>query len=312
MLPNDLLDPDDVPYLVDKRLEQAHEHIWNMFIRTINVVGLTLTILSGLLDPSQVNISDSLYFIYLGSAIVSTILHISPVGYKKKLMVIVALTYIVGTCSLLGYGGTGVPRLLYFVGVLIITNGVGHKWGVLAIMVTAGTFFAIITWRDQIPLPFLTPLPTQLDPKFNDSYVFIYIFFCSGTVALITMMNEAIKKAFHNQLKLTVEVEKKSRQLEVALEREQEINQIRSNLINVVSHEFRTPLTVISLSSKMLKRKGSKGELTPADSKKYHGQIDENLRRLADLIDIVVANKPDTDNELNRLIEEVKEDSWVA
>jgi PAS domain S-box-containing protein len=71
-----------------------------------------------------------------------------------------------------------------------------------------------------------------------------------------------------------------------ALEREQELNEIRARFISMVSHEFRTPITAIQASAALLKRLGDK--LAPEKQERHHANIDASLKRMNRLLDDVL------------------------
>ncbi len=52
----------------------------------------------------------------------------------------------------------------------------------------------------------------------------------------------------------TIEVQEKARQLEIALEKEKELNIMQRQFVAMASHEFRTPLTIIDNAAQLLKR----------------------------------------------------------
>ena len=71
-----------------------------------------------------------------------------------------------------------------------------------------------------------------------------------------------------------------------ALEREKELNQLKSNFVSMVSHEFRTPLEVILSSNNILDRYFDR--LTPEKRAAQLRAIRKNVRRMNDLLDDVL------------------------
>lgn len=71
-----------------------------------------------------------------------------------------------------------------------------------------------------------------------------------------------------------------------ALEREQELNEIRSRFISMVSHEFRTPMTAIQASSALLHRFSER--LPPDKQERHHENISASLKRMNRLLDDVL------------------------
>ena len=72
----------------------------------------------------------------------------------------------------------------------------------------------------------------------------------------------------------------------IALEREQELNKLKANFVTVVSHEFRTPMTVIYSSSEILQASGD--GMAEEKRQKMHFQIQRSVRRMTELLDEVV------------------------
>jgi PAS domain S-box-containing protein len=68
-----------------------------------------------------------------------------------------------------------------------------------------------------------------------------------------------------------------------ALEREKELNQLKSDLVTVISHEFRTPLSTISLSSELIQ---AYGQNWPDDKRTiYFGRIKDAVRQMTHLLE---------------------------
>ncbi len=72
----------------------------------------------------------------------------------------------------------------------------------------------------------------------------------------------------------------------IALQREQELNKLKANFVTVVSHEFRTPMTVIYSSSEILQASAPK--MIEEKRNKLHFQIQRSVRRMTELLDEVV------------------------
>ncbi len=79
-----------------------------------------------------------------------------------------------------------------------------------------------------------------------------------------------------------------------ALEKERELNQLKSGFVSMVSHEFRTPMTTIQMAAGILQRYS--GNLTNDKKDKYFNQIDTAISSMIQLIDeILFLGKTDAD-----------------
>lgn len=81
----------------------------------------------------------------------------------------------------------------------------------------------------------------------------------------------------------TAEIAAKARQLERALRKEREYSELQKKFVALVSHEFRTPLTIIDGAAQRLLR--HKGSMTPDKLKERSEKIRSSVRRMIDLID---------------------------
>lgn len=117
---------------------------------------------------------------------------------------------------------------------------------------------------------------------------------CLATATDITAQKlvEDELRSFNENLEK--KVKERTLELNNALEREKELNELKSNFISIVSHEFRTPLTSISSSAEIIER--------------YHSRIDEeklleHLHRIQDnvkemtnmLTDVIFIGKTEAD-----------------
>ena len=82
------------------------------------------------------------------------------------------------------------------------------------------------------------------------------------------------------------ERERTARELQEALTSEKELNRLKSSFVATVSHEFRTPLAVILLSSDLLERHYER--LEPAQRREQLGTIAGAVRRMSALMEQVL------------------------
>ncbi len=84
------------------------------------------------------------------------------------------------------------------------------------------------------------------------------------------------------------EFEKASEELEAALKNEQEASALQKQFVNMVSHEFRTPLTIIDGHAQILHRKA--GEIIPDDIRKRARTIRSAVSRLVSMMEGVLSS----------------------
>ena len=97
------------------------------------------------------------------------------------------------------------------------------------------------------------------------------------SIALIAVIKDITER------KQTEQLREEHAQLELQLEKEKELVQFRSQLISIIAHEFRTPLTIILTSSTLLVDYEDK--LTPEKRRKRIRNIVEQAERLGKMLD---------------------------
>jgi len=103
------------------------------------------------------------------------------------------------------------------------------------------------------------------------------------TIELIEIFGNHAVVAIENA-RLYTQLEKHSRELEIAGQRMQEMNALRSNFVSTVSHELRTPLTAIRAYVDTVLG-SSESEMNHGQVQRFMGIISEETERLTRLIE---------------------------
>jgi predicted ATPase/signal transduction histidine kinase/tRNA A-37 threonylcarbamoyl transferase component Bud32 len=108
------------------------------------------------------------------------------------------------------------------------------------------------------------------------------------TQAAISLENAKL----YQDLQQSKAIERAARQMSKALDKEKELNELKSRFISITSHEFRTPLATIMGSNELLERYGSKWE---EDKKQIHyDRITSAVKRMNRLLeDVLLLGKND-------------------
>lgn len=84
----------------------------------------------------------------------------------------------------------------------------------------------------------------------------------------------------------TVELSASEENLRVALDAERQINLLKTSFVGMVSHEFRTPLGIISTATQLLSRYD--GKLTPVQRSQYTGSIMGAVKRMTGMMEHIL------------------------
>ncbi len=98
----------------------------------------------------------------------------------------------------------------------------------------------------------------------------------TGRKAILVVAHNVTKR-----IRMEAELREKE-QLHLALEKENELRQIRSSFISSVSHEFRTPLTVISTAIALLERYYER--MNPEKRHEHFRTIEREISRLLEMV----------------------------
>lgn len=135
----------------------------------------------------------------------------------------------------------------------------------------------------QIPIIFMTAVTGTTDKVKG---------FELGAVDYITkpIQPKEVLARIHTHLKiqsLQAELSQKNRELRRALEQEQELNRLKSQFVSMVSHEFKTPLTTITLSCNLLQRYGER--MNEENRQEELGVIERTVDYMHELLENVLS-----------------------
>ncbi len=152
------------------------------------------------------------------------------------------------------------------------------------------------------------PVEISLSPYSNSEGKFVIAFIID-----ITFRKQAEKKLKNHSLELEkqvenrtlilreaiIELEKTKKGLNDALEKEKELNELKSRFVSMASHEFRTPLATIMSSLSLVKQYGEKDEKEKQN--KHINRIKSSINNLTDILnDFLSVSKPEQGKVENR------------
>ena len=137
-----------------------------------------------------------------------------------------------------------------------------------------------------------------------------------GKVTGVIMVGQDITKMVDYREELEQKIEERTKELKTALEKEKELNELKSRFVSMASHEFRTPLSAIGFAASFLKKYGDRIDKEATNKKldKINIQINYLTSMLDDILTIGKADakskfKPKTlkfSDFIKSLLEEVK------
>lgn len=109
-------------------------------------------------------------------------------------------------------------------------------------------------------------------------------------------VNESITQLREANEQLRNEIAQRQRlenELRLALQKERELNELKSRIVATISHEYRTPLTTILSSTELLQQYDSR--LTPERKQKHFQRIQESVNHLTKLVnDMIFIDQAET------------------
>jgi PAS domain S-box-containing protein len=88
-------------------------------------------------------------------------------------------------------------------------------------------------------------------------------------------------------LERTLELQASEKSLRAALAQEKELNELKTRFVSMVSHDFRTPLTIIQSNTNLLQ--ASQSTLDEGKKARYYSRIYSQIQRMVELLDDVIS-----------------------
>lgn len=292
------------------RLAQGRDRILTIMLRLTSLLGVfgIVSVIEQIFDRDQYG----LLAIYLvGIILIGIISYLRQINYTIRTVFFLSLVFLMGIVDLSHFGIAEDWRL-YFSGFTIFTTlFLGWRSGLLALFLSLLAFITI-SW--QIATGNIVPTASLMDspiPTAEVIFAFSMIFFMTNgiTISAISALLHEFEIVHQNERQATIKLEQRTAELEQSFSREQELarelafslqreealSQLRATIITTVSHEFRTPLTVINNSASLLK--DYYGRLTEEKRQAQFDRIHNSIFYLTDLLQDVA------------LVERTKKDS---
>ncbi len=278
-------------------LIQGRDRILTVMLRLASLIGVVtiLVIMDDLLQRQR----WGLVAVYLtGMVTFGIISHLRQISYKGRALTFLAILYSLGVIDLSFFGIAEDWRLYFSAFSILSALFLGWRAGLIALFMSLVTF-VILAWQIAIGRIVITasamesPIPTT-----ENIIAFSLVFTLTNAIvisAIITLLREfesATEKERQAAVKLgqrTAELEdslNRAQQLDsevaFALQREEELNKLRSKMITTISHEFRTPLTVINNSISLLEKYYDR--LSESKRKEQYLRIRQSIFYLTDLL----------------------------
>lgn len=224
------------------------------------------------------------------------------IPYKMRVWALLIIVYASGVSNswLYGVGENGNVFMVVFVIWALIFFG--RRASILALLISSVTVVLIgilhVLGLSNTNPPYLGYRPTiSWNLASSITYFVLVGSILVPCIANLTYLNDMFvqintmrqkQKATSQQLTKSLEREVAlSEQVQNTLVQVQELNEIRSNIIKTISHEFRTPLTIIETSSNIIQQYGRRPDQEIPE--KYYQLVNEGIVQLSSMLNDIVA-----------------------
>ncbi len=278
-------------------LTQGRDRILIILLRLTSLAGI-LTILSIMDDLLQRQRWDLVLVYLAGMVAIGVVSYLRQIRYTFRALTFLGILYVLGVIDLSFFGIAEDWRLYFSAFSILSALFLGWRVGLVALLLSLATF-VLLSWQIHIGAIVITassmesPIPTVDNIiAFSLAFVLTNAIVISAIISLLKEFENATENERQVALALkhrTAELErslKREQKLALAvanaLEREEELNKLRSKIITTISHEFRTPLTVINNSATLLKKYYDR--LSPAKREEQYTRIHQSLSYLTRLL----------------------------
>lgn len=106
------------------------------------------------------------------------------------------------------------------------------------------------------------------------------------------------------------ELEKTKKELKNALEKEKDLNELKSRFVSMASHEFRTPLTTMLSSLSLVTKYGEQND--KENQVKHVGRIKSSIKNLTDLLNDFLSVSKLEEGKIENMPEELNLPAFIA
>jgi PAS domain S-box-containing protein len=163
------------------------------------------------------------------------------------------------------------------------------------------------------------PVEISLSPYHDNIAVYVIAFIIDITVRKQSEENlknysEDLERQVKNRTLILQEaideLEKTKKDLHNALEKEKELNELKSRFVSMASHEFRTPLTTMMSSLALVSRYGEQHDLE--NQTKHVSKIKASINNLTDILNEFLSLSKLEEGKIENMPEELNLKTFIA
>lgn len=276
-----------LPIMHCESISEAQAQLANL-MRTVCIIGAAITFIS-ILCQIWLGEFDRIMIHALTLAVLSVV-WLVPVTFKQRMGLLICFNYGVAVYFELLPATHGLGHDLFYLCCIIVASSCGMRRGLIMSAICSLTYGAILCLLNMGLIPTMT---LELTSGYIVAAVIDLYTISAIIVVFFSYFIRKINQALDKERRLTEELkqslalqEQLSNSLKKALAEERELNATRTRLVETVTHEFRTPLTVIKTSSTLLH---SYFDRLSAEKRALHfAHIFRSIERLVQLTDKIV------------------------